>query len=30
LLLGFACVDERQCQDAFGTLKGCLAEMGII
>ncbi|WP_343550359.1 PLP-dependent aminotransferase family protein [Pantoea sp.] len=30
LLLGFACVDERQCQDAFGTLKGCLAELGII
>ncbi|WP_277976239.1 PLP-dependent aminotransferase family protein [Pantoea endophytica] len=30
LLLGFACIDERQCQDAFGTLKGCLAEMGII
>jgi GntR family transcriptional regulator/MocR family aminotransferase len=30
LLLGYACVDERQCQDAFGTLKACLAEKGII
>jgi len=30
LLLGFACVDERQCQDAFGILKGCLVEAKII
>lgn len=30
LLLGFACVDERQCQDAFGVLKGCLVDAGIV
>lgn len=29
LLLGYACVDERQCQDAFGVLKACLVEAGI-
>lgn len=29
LLLGYACVDERQCQDAFGALKACLVEAGI-
>lgn len=29
LLLGYACVDERQCQDAFGVLKACLIEAGI-
>jgi len=29
LLLGYACVNERQCQDAFGVLKGCLIEAGI-
>ena len=30
LLLGYACVDERQCQDAFGVLKACLVESGIL
>ncbi len=30
LLLGYACVDERQCQDAFGILKACLVEAGIV
>ena len=30
LLLGYACVNERQCQDAFGTLKACLAAAGIV
>jgi len=30
LLLGYACVDERQCQDAFGALRGCLLEAGVI
>ena len=30
LLLGYACVDERQCQDAFGVLKACLIEVGIL
>lgn len=29
LLMGYACVDERQCQDAFGILKACLADAGI-
>jgi len=29
LLLGYACVNERQCQDAFGTLKACLASAGM-
>ena len=29
LLLGYACVDERRCQDAFGVLKACLVEAGI-
>ncbi|QTO55842.1 PLP-dependent aminotransferase family protein [Duffyella gerundensis] len=29
LLLGYACVNEKQCQDAFGTLKACLTESGI-
>lgn len=29
LLLGYACVNERQCQDAFGILKACLTEKGI-
>jgi GntR family transcriptional regulator / MocR family aminotransferase len=30
LLLGYACVDERQCQDAFGVLKACLVESEIL
>ncbi|MGP4128704.1 hypothetical protein OJE16_02405 [Pantoea tagorei] len=29
LLLGYACVNERQCQDAFGVLKGCLIAAGV-
>lgn len=29
LLLGYACVNERQSQDTFGMLKGCLIEAGI-
>lgn len=30
LLLGYACVDQRQCQDAFGVLRACLAERGVL
>ena len=30
LLLGYACVDQRQCQDAFGTLRACLADAGLL
>lgn len=30
LLLGYACVDERQCQDAFGVLRACLIQLEIV
>ncbi|MDH2067202.1 PLP-dependent aminotransferase family protein [Pantoea sp. GD03673] len=30
LLLGYACINERQCQDAFGTLKACLMAAGLV